>query len=486
MFCHICGAQISEGARFCRNCGAKVVYEDSMDTPQRKQPFSVMNFQLDAILSKVGLDEVHTVKAIEEWAGIGSKEAEKLFEQVPALLKKAVTLEEAHKIREAFAKERAEVTFIDSKGHSVDIDQGEGCDQGKEKTWKDRFITTKEKFLKLSVFWRWFLLISGFVSCGAIVVFGLILLIQLLRLIFSSFIYIIIAVAVGYILYLTVFAEVITEFRYKREIKQLKLPDGMSVSMLLEALSGKFNYPYFKGAHYGSKGECVIEGKYSLYPVMFKQYNHIVLEHIPKENENNNRLIWLKTSKENYKTRRLVLLETMVIRDYINKFFNPTLPINTVRAMSLLKRAESQRKVVAIASAAKYILVVAVIAWYFISPGSLENRLINMVTPGVQVRSAYLSHYSDKVTVEKAFENFFDKCKWEVDNSGGYQEVIFTGVCRYDGERADVRIVFKITGEQFIVDSLDINGRRQSDFVLHSVLSAVYEDYEDYRGYGIW
>lgn len=29
--------------------------------------------------------------------------------------------------------------------------------------------------------------------------------------------------------------------------------------MLLEALSGKFNYPYFKGVYYGTMGECVIE-----------------------------------------------------------------------------------------------------------------------------------------------------------------------------------------------------------------------------------
>ena len=29
--------------------------------------------------------------------------------------------------------------------------------------------------------------------------------------------------------------------------------------MLLEALSGKCNYPYFKGVYYGTMGECVIE-----------------------------------------------------------------------------------------------------------------------------------------------------------------------------------------------------------------------------------
>jgi hypothetical protein len=39
----------------------------------------------------------------------------------------------------------------------------------------------------------------------------------------------------------------------------LQLPEGMSAAMLLEALGGKFHYPYFKGVHYGTMGECVIE-----------------------------------------------------------------------------------------------------------------------------------------------------------------------------------------------------------------------------------
>lgn len=100
-----------------------------------------------------------------------------------------------------------------------------------------------------------------------------------------------------------------------------------------------------------------------------------------------------------------------------------------------------------------------------------------MVVPGIEVRSAYLSQYSKQVTIEEAFDNFFDNCKWTKYDSEGYTNVVFTGTCIYLGERADVRIIFKLTGEHFIVDSLDINGRTQSDLILYGVLSAVYEDY---------
>lgn len=460
MFCHICGTQIADGAGFCHKCGTKVMYEDSADIHQK---ISVSNDELveeaedkfNAILSKVGLDKVHTVKAMREWTGIGSEEAEELFGQVPVLLKKAVTLKEAKEIKVAFAKERAEITFTDFKGRSVDIDQGEDCDNSKEGTWKERLFGD---MFKLPVFWRWFLGIGFLVSCGFLIVVGFTLLLGLLQQVFSSFIYMIIAVPGGYILYHKVIAEAITEFIYKRESKQLRLPEGMSVSMLLEALSGKFNYPYFKGVHYGTNGECVIEGKYSIYPVIFKKYNYVELDYI---------------SKENNKKKRTVLLEAMAIRNYINKFFNPTLSVDVVKDMKKLKFAEGQRKAVAIVSAAASVLIVVAIVLDYISPGSLQS----MAVPGIEVRSAYLSQYSKKVTIEEAFENFFDNGKWTKYDSEGYTYVVFTGTCIYLGEWVDVRVVFKLTGKNFIVDSLDINGRTQSDFTLSALLSAVYEDY---------
>lgn len=248
------------------------------------------------------------------------------------------------------------------------------------------------------------------------------------------------------------------DYIYKRQSKILQLPQGMSVSMLMESLGGKFNYPYFKGVHYGENGECVIEGNYSVYPVMFKKYNYIVLEYIPQKKD---------------KMKRTVLLEAMAIRDYINKFFNPKLPVDVVCDIKRLKLAEGQRKAVAIVSAAATVFIIATIACDYISPGSLQS----MVVPGIEVRGAYLSRYSSTVTIEDAFENYFEDGKWSKYDSEGYTYVVFTGSCWYFDDRDDVRIVFKITGKNFIVDSLDINGVEQNNLIVHSLLSEVYEDY---------
>lgn len=301
-------------------------------------------------------------------------------------------------------------------------------------------------------------LLIGIISV-AVIGFCVWLLILIFRWIFSSFLIAVILLAVGYVVYHKALAPWLTERAYDRDSKELQLPEGMTAVMLLEALSGKFNYPYFKGVHYGAEGECIIEGKYSMYPVTFYEDNIAELSYIKKENFD--------------KKKRTVLLEAMAIRDYVNKFFNPNLPADVIADMKKLKYAEGQRKAVAFVCAAASVLMIAALVWDHVSPGSLQS----MAVPGIEVRTAYLTQYSTKVTIEEAFEGFFDKCRWEKYDAEGYTYIVFTGACQYLGERADVKIKFKITGENFIVDSLDINGRAQSDLVLYGLLSVVYEDY---------
>lgn len=103
--------------------------------------------------------------------------------------------------------------------------------------------------------------------------------------------------------------------------------------------------------------------------------------------------------------------------------------------------------------------------------------LVNIFQPGASVRKAYLTQYSETVTVEEAFDNFFDNGKWDAYKADGYSYVVFTGACEYLGERADVKVTFKITGENFVVDRLDVNGNEQSDFILYGLLLKVYENY---------
>lgn len=106
-----------------------------------------------------------------------------------------------------------------------------------------------------------------------------------------------------------------------------------------------------------------------------------------------------------------------------------------------------------------------------------EDFFVNLLQPGMGVRNGYLTQYSEAVTVEEAFDNFFDNPKWSTYQEDGYTYVVFTGACEYLGERADARITFQITGEQFRTEQLDLNGVEQNDLILYAMLAKIYEEY---------
>ena len=105
------------------------------------------------------------------------------------------------------------------------------------------------------------------------------------------------------------------------------------------------------------------------------------------------------------------------------------------------------------------------------------DLIYNLVQPGYAVRQGYLSQYSEDVTVEDAFNNYFDNPQWSTYEEEGYSYVAFTGGCAYMEEKVDIRLTFQITGEQFRIDRLDVNGIEQSDFILYALLESVYDAY---------
>lgn len=105
------------------------------------------------------------------------------------------------------------------------------------------------------------------------------------------------------------------------------------------------------------------------------------------------------------------------------------------------------------------------------------DLIYNLVQPGYAVRQGYLAQYSENVTVEDAFDNYFDNPQWSIYEEGGYSCVAFTVTCKYMEEKVDIRLTFQITGEQFRIDRLDVNGIEQSDFILYALLESVYDAY---------
>lgn len=518
MFCSKCGAELIGDAAFCQKCGARVYSEENVkyqsDTPPINDEHidnqsnmsadkeGTMVDKLDMMLTDIGPNKVMVIKEVRNRTGLGLKEAKELVEKAPILLKKAVTEEEAESLKAGFMKAGAIVAFTDQIGNSVDIaihckscgavldDVKNPCKScgnsyemtsphqkqsvlnsmedskcwDREEVWKKLFDIIK-KIVKERIDNFMIMPTAGKVFMALIIglpaIFCALIIVVLLKVILSNIILLIISIAGGYIAYQKWGAQWVTTFIYDALSKELLLPDGMTTQTLAETLNGEFDYPYFKSARYVDDG-CLIEGKYSVYYAILNGSKMAELECVADEDD---------------KKYRTILWEAMTIRSYLNKFFAPSSKSDAEKDFKTLKLAEKQRKItVGVSSIASLLITVSIIL--AVIENSVPGSVSGIFKPGNEVRNAYLSQYSDAITIEDAFDNFFDNPKWSKYKDDGYSYVVFSGACEYLEEKADVRITFKITGENFIVDSLDINGRTQNDFMLYALLASIYSEEE--------
>jgi hypothetical protein len=228
----------------------------------------------------------------------------------------------------------------------------------------------------------------------------------------------------------------------------------MSSQGLFEALNGKLNYPYFKGVRYGENGECVIEGRYSSYPVIFEG-NIAMLTCVPDMEDN--------------RKARATMLEAMAVRKYINKFFNPSLPFDAAKSFNTLKSAEKQRKTV---SAVLSIAVVLIIGAVVLNHSSILNsREVNLV------RNGTLQAFPDK-TVGRAFDDALHNTKWEsITASDGNTYVNVKGRAIYIGREVEVAVQFRVDYDAgaFEIHAFEIDGVPQGLLILWGLLDSLYE-----------
>lgn len=91
MFCHKCGTQNEEIAKFCCACGT-----------QLKSTVISINSRKKVVLISCGKNKLNVIKEIRILTGAGLKEAVTLADRVPVTLKDNVNQEEAQKIKRTF------------------------------------------------------------------------------------------------------------------------------------------------------------------------------------------------------------------------------------------------------------------------------------------------------------------------------------------------------------------------------------------------
>lgn len=91
MFCHKCGTQNEEIARFCRACGTQLKNDSFASNPYKK-----------VVLVNCGRNKLNVIKEIRMLTGAGLAEAKDLSERTPSTLKENVIEAEAVQIKNTF------------------------------------------------------------------------------------------------------------------------------------------------------------------------------------------------------------------------------------------------------------------------------------------------------------------------------------------------------------------------------------------------
>lgn len=92
---------------------------------------------------------------------------------------------------------------------------------------------------------------------------------------------------------------------------------------------------------------------------------------------------------------------------------------------------------------------------------------------GYQVRQGYLTQYDASITVEEAFNNRFQNCKWSTEHKKGLDYVIFHG---YDPNTSlDWNVMFQINEDTFEVSQIEVDGTAvNSPIEIYYLLSYIY------------
>lgn len=91
MFCHKCGTQNEEIAKFCCACGT-----------QLKSAIVSVNSRQKVVLISCGKNKLNVIKEIRMLTGAGLKEALTLADRAPVILKDDIDQMEAKKIKSTF------------------------------------------------------------------------------------------------------------------------------------------------------------------------------------------------------------------------------------------------------------------------------------------------------------------------------------------------------------------------------------------------
>ena len=115
-FCSNCGTELTEGAKFCPNCG-----NPSESSQAKKEIVSESSSDCSIVLVSAGAATLNVTKALREILGVGLKEAKDIIDSAPCTIMEGLTMSDA-KGNAQYLRECGAITAIKQNGKTIHED----------------------------------------------------------------------------------------------------------------------------------------------------------------------------------------------------------------------------------------------------------------------------------------------------------------------------------------------------------------------------
>lgn len=241
--------------------------------------------------------------------------------------------------------------------------------------------------------------------------------------------------------------------KFKKDKDGIVFQSDITNEELMKLLQEKLVYPDLKEMHYDENGQVVLVCKYGQHILTTENGRlYVGREFIPK-------------GTPSFKEMRN-MEEAECLKVYLQKVYDPNCNINPYNKYKKLKNYNIHK--IGVVVALLLVCIYGVVS-------ALDDSGIKEESESKGISSGYLTDYSSDATVGEAFSNFFAKPEWVSYEQGTTQYVDYKGICSFQGDENAVAIVtFVVSGDNFQVDKITINGQDIGIINHNSFLQTVY------------
>ena len=239
---------------------------------------------------------------------------------------------------------------------------------------------------------------------------------------------------------------------YRNAGKGISIPEGMTNQILMDLLRDKLDCDLVKQVFINERGNVAVGGKFGITELVIGEDG---LLHITNEEK------FMRSETKDMRNYE----QANCLNAYIQKIFEPNAPVNPYKKLQSIKLDCITRK-----------CTIAVIALILVAMGYYDLHEKGVVgSPENKLKNKYLTEYSQEITLGDAIDSFLESPKWNSYSEKGQQFVTVTGNCTYGEEKVNVCITFEVL-EDSVLETMEINGKEVSNYVLESFFKEVYSE----------